>query len=121
MPNMTFKVTGIKGLSPAFKEFADAIGNRIADKTISANAQETKQRLESDTPVISGRLLRSTVLRKEGPSKQVLGQFAPYANIVNTRRGYWQPSIQIAQKWPQIYAKAVGDEWGVMSRKYGGR
>ena len=120
MPNMTFTVKGIKGLAPAFNEFAQKIGADLADRTISANARETKQRLESDTPVITGRLLRSTVLRKEGQGKYVLGQFAPYSNIINNRRGYWEPSIQIAKKWPQIYLKAVSDEWGIMGRKYGG-
>jgi hypothetical protein len=117
---MTFTVKGIKGLAPAFNEFASKIGSDIADRTITANARESKARLEQDTPVITGRLVRSTVIRKEGPNKQVLGQFAPYSNVVNNRRGYWSGAIQIAQKWPQIYAKAVSDEWGIMGRKYGG-
>lgn len=114
-------VRGLKGLSPALNDFAKSLSGEFADRTITPIAQEAKQRLESDTPVITGRLLRSTVLRKDKPGQQTLGQFAPYANVVNNRRGYWQGAIQISQKWPPFFAKTVAGEWGVMARKYSGQ
>lgn len=118
MPAIT--ITGIKGISLAMGALGERI-NTIADRTITPIAQETKARLEQDTPVITGRLLRSTVVRKEGIGKQTLGQFAPYANIVNNRRGYWQSAITVSQKWPPFFAKTVGDEIGVLARQYGGQ
>lgn len=119
MPGMT--VIGLKGLPTALQEFAKALGGEFADRTMTPIAQETKSRLEQDTPVITGRLLRSTVLRKDKPGQQTLGQFAPYSNVVNNRRGYWQGAIQISQKWPPLFAKTVAGEWGVMARRYAGQ
>lgn len=111
-------VRGLKGLPTALQEFASVLGGELADRTMTPIVQETRQRLESDTPVVTGRLLRSTTVRKEGPGKQTLGQFAPYANIVNNRRGYWAGAIGISQKWPPFFAKTVAAEWGVMARRY---
>lgn len=116
---MTIK--GLKGLPIALQEFARLLGGDLAERTITPIAQETKQRLESDTPVVTGRLLRSTVLRRNGPTEQTLGQFAPYANIVNNRRGFWQGAITTAQKWPPFYAHTVVAEWGIMVRRYAGQ
>lgn len=121
MPNMTFTAKGLKGLDIALREFGSALTGELADRTITPIAQETKGRLEQDTPVVTGRLLRSTVLRKEGKGRQILGQFAPYSNIVNNRRGYWQGAIQVAQKWPPFFAKQVQTEWGIMSRRHAGK
>jgi len=119
MPGMVIK--GLKGLPTALQEFARLLGGDLAERTITPIAHETKIRLESDTPVITGRLKRSTVLRRNGPTEQTLGQFAPYANIVNNRRGYWQGAIQTAQKWPPFYARTVAAEWGVMARRHAGQ
>lgn len=113
-------VKGLKGLPGALSEFGNMLGAELAERTITPIAQETKQRLEQDTPVVTGRLLRSTVLRKDSPNSQTLGQFAIYANVVNNRRGYWQGAIQTAQKWPPFYARTVAAEWGVMSRRFAG-
>ena len=96
-----------------------ATGN-LLHRTITPIAIETKQRLEQDTPVVTGRLLRSTVLRRGGMD-QVLGQSAPYANIVNNRRGFWTGAIQIAQKWPAFYAKTVQDELNIIARQNAGK
>lgn len=119
LPGMTIK--GLKGLPPALQEFAQKLGSDLADRTITPIAQEARQRLEADTPVITGRLLRSTTIRRGRPGEQTLGQFAPYANVVNNRRGFWQGAIQIAQKWPPFYAKQVAAEWGIVSRRYAGK
>jgi len=119
MPGMVIK--GLKGLPTALQEFARLLGSDLAERTITPIAQETKQRLESDTPVITGRLLRSTALRRSSPTEQTLGQFAPYANIVNNRRGYWQGAITTAQKWPQFYARTVALEWGILARRHAGQ
>lgn len=113
-------VKGLKGLPIALQAFATALGGELADRTLTPIVQEARHRLEGDTPVITGRLLRSTTIRKDGPGRQTLGQFAPYANIVNNRRGFWQGAITIAQKWPPFYAKTVAAEWGVMARRYAG-
>jgi hypothetical protein len=119
MPSITIK--GIQGISLGMSELGRAFGTDIADESISYYAQQSKQRLEQDTPVITGRLFRSTVIRKEGPTKSTLGQFAPYANIVNNRRGYWQGAIRIAQQWPQYYARLAQQRAGLISRKYAGK
>ena len=118
MPGMTIK--GLKGISAALSDFARALDSELADRTITPIAQEARGRLESDTPVVTGRLKRSTVLRKEGKGRQVLGQFAPYANVVNNRRGYWQGAIQIAEKWPPLFQRMVAQEWGIQSRQHAG-
>ena len=116
---MTIK--GLKGLSTALNEFSQKIGKDIAERTMTSTMQQAKTRLNADTPVITGRLQRSTVVRKEGPGKQTLGQFAPYANIVNNRRGYWQGAVDEAQKWPNLYAQEVKKEWDSISRKHAGK
>src|SRR5512134_897712 len=118
MPNISITVKGLKGLSQATNEFARAIQGPLFERSLSSISQETHDRLESDTPVITGRLLRSTVLRKDSTTKWTLGHFAPYANVVNNRRGYWQGAIQVAQKWPLWYGKTVQNEWGIMARRY---
>lgn len=118
MPSITVK--GVRGISAALNEFSRTLSTQLADRTIAPIAQETRGRLESDTPVITGRLLRSTVTRRTMPGHHVLGQFAPYSNVVNNRRGYWTGAIQIAQKWPPFYAKTVAAEWAIMSRKHAG-
>ena len=118
MPSITIR--GLKGLSTALSEFCRVLNSELADRTITPIAQEAKARLEGDTPVVTGRLLRSTVLRKEGRGRQVLGQFAPYANVVNNRRGYWQGAIQVAEKWPPLFQRMVAQEWGVMARRHAG-
>lgn len=117
MPAMVFK--GLKGLPIALKEFAKKIPTDLTDRTMTPIMQEARQRLEGDTPVITGRLLRSTVVVK-APAQQTLGQFAPYSNVVNNRRGYWQGAIQVLRKWPPYYARTVGLEWGILARQYGG-
>jgi len=119
MPAIT--ITGLKGLPIALQEFGAVMGAEVADRTLTPIVQETRQRLESDTPVVTGRLLRSTTVRKEGPGKQTLGQFAPYANIVNNRRGYWQGAIMTSQKWPPFYARTLALEWGIIARRYAGQ
>lgn len=116
---MTIK--GLKGLPTALQEFAKVMGNEVADRTLTPIVQETRQRLESDTPVVTGRLLRSTTVVKRGPGNQTLGQFAPYANIVNNRRGYWQGAVFTSQKWPPFYARTLALEWGIMARRYAGQ
>ena len=121
MASFTFKVVGLKGLSNASKDFAKALTTDIGNKTITPIAQEMKARLEQDTPVVTGRLLRSTVLRKDSPTQQTVGQFAPYANVVNNRRGYWQGALGIAQKWPPFVTKTIRDEWAIMLRRYAGK
>lgn len=116
---MTIK--GLKGLPVALQEFARLLGGDLAERTITPIAIESKLRLENDTPVRTGRLLRSTQLRRSSPTEQTLGQFAPYANVVNNRRGYWQGAIQTAQKWPQFYARTVAAEWGILARRHAGQ
>ena len=113
-------VKGLKGLSLGLDEYAKKIQGEVAERTITAIATEARQRLLQDTPVITGRLYRSTILRKDSQNSQTLGQFAPYANVVNNRRGYWNGAIQVAQKWAPFYAKSIADEWQVMPRKYAG-
>jgi hypothetical protein len=121
MPGITFKVTGVKGLAQAMSVVGQRLGTgAIVQKTITPIAIETKQRLEQDTPVVTGRLLRSTVLRRDAMS-QTLGQSAPYANIVNNRRGYWVGAIQLAGKWPPFYIKTVQDELNIIARQYAGK
>jgi hypothetical protein len=119
MPGITIK--GLRGIPPAMRELAQALGTDIAEKSISYSAQQTKQRLEQDTPVITGRLKRSTVLRKDSATKATLGQFAPYANIVNNRRGYWNGAIRMADLWPEYYRVLVGERIGLVARKYSGQ
>jgi hypothetical protein len=121
MPGITFKVTGVKGLAQAMSVVSQKLSTgELLQKTITPIAIETKQRLEQDTPVVTGRLLRSTVLRRDAMS-QTLGQSAPYANIVNNRRGYWVPAIQLAGKWPPFYIKTVQDELNIISRQFAGK
>ena len=115
MPAITVK--GLKGISIGMREFAAVLNTGLFDRTAMPIAQESKQRLEQDTPVVTGRLLRSTTIRR-GHNEIVLGQFAPYANIVNNRRGYWAGAIQISQKWPPFFSRMVQQELGVISRKY---
>jgi hypothetical protein len=121
MPGITFKATGVKGLAAAMSTVAQKLQTgELLHRTITPIAIETKQRLEQDTPVVTGRLLRSTVLRRGG-MEQVLGQGAPYANLVNNRRGFWIPAIQLAQKWPPFYAKTVQDELNIIARQNAGK
>lgn len=121
MPGITFKVTGIKGLAQAMSVVSQKLSTgELVQKTITPIAIETKQRLEQDTPVVTGRLLRSTVLRRDAMS-QTLGQSAPYANIVNNRRGFWLPAIQLASKWPPFYIKTVQDELNIIARQNAGK
>ncbi len=119
MPSITVK--GLKGIPPAMRELAIAIGTTIADKSISYSGQQTKQRLEQDTPVITGRLKRSTIFRKDGPTHGVVGQFAPYTAIVENRRHYWSGAKQVADLWPEYFRALVGAEIGIVSRKYAGK
>lgn len=118
MPAITIK--GIKGISIGMKELGAAFSGNVAEQTISYYAGQAKQRLEQDTPVVTGRLKRSTTIRKESASKTVLGQFAPYANVVNNRRGYWAGAISVAQQWPAYYARQLSSAAGIISRKYAG-
>jgi hypothetical protein len=121
MPGITFKVEGVKGLAAAMSAVSAKLRTgEILHRTITPIAIETKQRLEQDTPVVTGRLLRSTVLRR-GAMDQVLGQSAPYANIVNNRRGFWVPAIQLASKWPPFYIKTVQDELNIIARQHAGK
>lgn len=121
MPGITFKVTGLKGLVQAMSVVSGKLSTgELVQKTITPIAIETKQRLEQDTPVVTGRLLRSTTLRRDAMS-QTLGQSAPYANIVNNRRGFWIPAIQLAQKWPPFYIKTVQDELNIIARQFAGK
>lgn len=121
MPGMTFKVTGVKGLAQAMSEVGQNLGTgNLLHRTITPIAVETKQRLEQDTPVVTGRLLRSTVLRRDAFS-QTLGQSAPYANIVNNRRGFWAGAITLAGKWPPFYIKTVQDELNLVARRFAGK
>jgi hypothetical protein len=115
MPAITIK--GLKGISSGMKELGSALSTSLFERTAMPIAQESRSRLEGDTPVITGRLLRSTTIRK-GSNEITLGQFAPYANIVNNRRGFWSGAIQVAQKWPPFYARMVQQEIGVISRRY---
>jgi len=117
MPVMTIK--GLQGLPTALQEFGKKIPTDLAQRTMTPIMEEARQRLEGDTPVVTGRLLRSTVVRR-GTSEQTLGQFAPYANVVNNRRGYWAGAIQVAHKWPPFFARTVELEWGILARQYGG-
>jgi len=115
MPAITVK--GLKGISIGMREFATVLRGDLFNRTAMPIAQESMQRLQQDTPVVTGRLLRSTMIRR-GNNEIVLGQSAPYANIVNNRRGYWQGAITISQKWPPFFARMVQQEIGVISRRY---
>ena len=110
-------IKGLKGLSIGMGELGKALTTSLFDRTTQPIVQEARQRLESDTPVVTGRLLRSTTVRK-GTNEITLGQFAPYANVVNNRRGFWQGAIQIAQKWPPFYSRMAGAEVGIIARRY---
>ena len=115
MPAITIK--GLKGISLGMRELGSSLSTSLFERTALPIAQEARSRLEGDTPVVTGRLLRSTTIRKSTNQIQ-LGQFAPYANIVNNRRGFWNGAIQVAQKWPPFYARMVQQEIGVVARKY---
>ena len=115
MPAITIK--GLKGISLGMNELSGALSTSLFERTAMPIAQEARHRLEGDTPVVTGRLLRSTTTRK-GSNEITLGQFAPYANVVNNRRGFWNGAIQVAQKWPPFYARMVQQEIGIVSRKY---
>lgn len=119
MPSIVIR--GLKGIDPAMRELATAIATTIPEKSISYSGQQTKQRLEQDTPVITGRLKRSTVFRKDSPTSAVVGQFAPYAAMVENRRHYWNGAKSIADLWPEYFRTLVGAEIGIVSRKYGGK
>jgi hypothetical protein len=103
------------------QELGQAVSTSIAEKSIKYSGQQTKQRLEQDTPVITGRLKRSTVFRMDSATHGVVGQFAPYANLVNNRRDYWRGAIQTADLWPEYYRVLVGAEIGIVTRKYAGK
>jgi hypothetical protein len=118
---MPIKVTGVKGLSIALKEYAEKLQKDIPERTITPIARETQSRLQQDTPVITGQLRASTTLRKDSATKQTLGQSAPYTAIVESRRGYWAGAVDTSEKWVQYYQKTVKDEWQVMIRKYAGQ
>jgi hypothetical protein len=118
MPSIVIK--GIRGVSLGMKAMGPAL-DTVANTSITYYAIQTKQRLEQDTPVRTGRLLRSTTIQKKGNTSQTLGQSAPYANYVNNRRHYWNAAIQIAKEWPQYHARLVGQAIGIAGRQYGGQ
>jgi hypothetical protein len=119
MVGFGFKVTGLKELTGALNGMSQSLKGDLIGRTITPIAQEAKARLEQDTPVVTGRLVRSTVLTKHSNVSYTLEQKAPYAGVVQARRNYWAGAIRVAQKWPAFVTKTVNDEFGVMFRRGG--
>jgi hypothetical protein len=121
MPPTSITVKGLKGLSAAMNEFSQALGNQVAERSINSVAAFARQDLEVDTPVRAGRLLHSTTVQKQGPTRQTLGQSAPYAAIVNERRQHWKNAIATAQEFHQLYIQEAEKEWKAIVQKHAGQ
>jgi hypothetical protein len=121
MVELVFRFEGLKQIKSAYSEFGQRITSDVAKRAMDYYAQQAKQRLEQDTPVRTGRLRGSTVIRNEGQVKISITQVAPYSGIVNERRHHFDGAIQVAEQWPNFYIQECNKEWGIMARKYSTR